>query len=320
MSQNMRAQRGRTGFTLIELLVVIAIIAVLIGLLLPAIQKVREAAARMKCQNNLKQLALAVHNYENTCEEFPIDTWIICVSPYIEQSAAAQGVMSSDPSLNAAALAAKLPLLYCPSEPRPNTGYIASWGATYGNTWYVAVTGLDFNDGHREVYLGNASVSQWDYLPDPSRSGILTQTSTFFYSSSGASLGMAYHGSKISQVTDGLSNTVMIGERPPSPDLSAGIWFDNWYTRIGAANTTLFYTTTDGSGSTGTPCPSTAYFVPSDNTNFCGVNHFWSWHTPGGGNFAFGDGSVRFLPYSANQILLKLATRAGGEVVDASQY
>jgi prepilin-type processing-associated H-X9-DG protein len=127
----------------------------------------------------------------------------------------------------------------------------------------------------------------------------------------------------IAAVTDGLSNTLLIGEQPPGPSNSvAGItnYWDalNRDNLLGVANTTLWRPTQTSQArfqqDGGPPCPPVAYFAPGDMVNSCSINHLWSFH-PGGSNFAFGDGSVRFVPYSASQVLLPLATRAGGEVV-----
>src|SRR5205814_1822004 len=130
-------RRNREGFTLIELLVVIAIIAILIGLLVPAVQKVREAAANAQCQNNLKQLGIAIHNYIGTNKRFPANatqlsyswaadstapgstrwTWIARILPYIEQSALAAQYDIPNATMGSAqaGLTAIIPTLQCPS-------------------------------------------------------------------------------------------------------------------------------------------------------------------------------------------------------------
>jgi prepilin-type N-terminal cleavage/methylation domain-containing protein len=154
MSLNMRAQQGRTGFTLIELLVVIAIIAILIGMLLPAIQKVREAANRVQCQNGLKQMALACHNYADANNSFPYatigdwsatgdNTWLVAILPYVEQ----QNTFIQTPQVRACP---PVRLYICPSDPQPFSYLSGSpaWNSgsqIFGVTDYVAVLGLDYN-------------------------------------------------------------------------------------------------------------------------------------------------------------------------------
>jgi len=231
-----------------------------------------------------------------------------------------------------------IPVLNCPSDPRGNattklkTFYDAYYPGNnwtdlriFAYTWYVSVAGISEADAY-------------DWSMKPVRAGILS-------ASMGANYQPAF--SRVSDVTDGLSNTMMFGERPPAIALSdkcgdfMGIWYYSYNnTTCGAQGVEPANVPTDGGNSLpgqtplGPNCPQVSLFGPTDLNHCCSLNHFGSFHT-GGANFAFGDGSVRFISYSIANVALPpasqvpngaqtlfeaLSTRAGGEVADTSNY
>jgi prepilin-type N-terminal cleavage/methylation domain-containing protein/prepilin-type processing-associated H-X9-DG protein len=293
----------RPGYTLVEVLVTVAIIAVLIGLLLPAVQKARAAAGRLRCQNNLKQLGLALHAYHASAESlppglsvaadrgrYPYLGWPARVLPHVEQDPLwrqAEAAFATDPSPasfyghppHERILGTVVRLLNCPADPRL-PGPVVVGGHPIAFTSYLGVEGVD----------------------QDRRDGLLWLDSRV----------------RFTDVQDGTSNTLLLGERPPSADLHFGWWYagtgqdrSNW---DGAADYLLPAQETNRTYRAPT-CPHGPYsFRPGSPDDMCSTFHFWSPH-PGGAHFAFADGSVRFLKYSADPILPALATRAGGEAV-----
>ncbi len=301
----MSPQARRPGFTLIELLVVLAIIAVLIGLLLPAVQKVREAANRMSCSNNLKQIGLALHTFHDTHNHFPPPRykdfgrpftspgWPAQVLPFIEQEGLERLALSADVREIVAAWEKPVALFKCPSDGRPNRTAPATLfplgvkvKTETAFTWYPGVAG---SVGR----LVGATLP-----PDvPAASVGLFQPNA--------------RGVRVADVTDGTSNTFAVGERPPTLTPEGwGLWpISDYDTILATQNYLNVYA----------GCPEPGIFRRGNVADDCDSNHFWSLH-PGGANWLFADGSVRFLGYAAQPLTIPLATRAGGEVVSAADF
>ena len=324
-----RLRLGRSGFTLIELLVVIAIIGILIALLLPAVQKVRDAATRTQCQNRLKQIGLAMHNYEGVEKCFPTGvqlgyplqtlrphpygwytSWLWKLTPYMEQdnlwnqdhAIVPQASVGYDPWSTIVphpALGTVMPMYICNADQRTLLAE-PSEGLTVALTSFLGVAGTRANGSSSNL---------------PTKDGML-----FFDSKV-----------RIPEVTDGLSNTLLVGERPPSgPEMDFGWWF------AGAGQDPGYFGSGDvvlGMRETNTTVQVPGYsqcgqgplnpgfpFGPGQINNLCDMFHFWSLHS-GGCNFLLGDGHVKMINYSVSQqIMDALATRDGNETITGGDY
>lgn len=328
----------RNGFTLVELLVVIAIIGVLIALLLPAVQQAREAARRMQCSNNLKQLGLAFHNYHGTYQCFPFgwnitgdlngSGWPFQLLPYLEQTALNDKWDSRVPAMDqaasigypAAAAAANLEVIktpigafMCPSAAADTihdygvpTGSLSAGVPPVDLSWTAARSDYTATSGIR----GDFATLAYAANPASSRGGVLWQTGYGGKSSC----------PRMADISDGTSNTFLVGERlggsnvyklrKIDPTLTAaagpaqgGAWGDiltgeHW------AQGSLYDGSFTGSGG---PC-----IINCSNGRSVG---YFAFH-PGGANFLMCDGSVRFIPSTISAYTFaSLVTLSNGEVI-----
>ncbi len=296
---------SRKGFTLIELLVVIAIIAILIALLLPAVQQAREAARRTECKNNLKQMGLALHNYHDTFGTFPpgwigVDAgmasahegvngagWGTMILPYLDQSPLFgrfnPNVGIEDP-LNDPFRLQTLTVFRCPSDPQPDRFAIDEEGSPGTVICELPIAN----------YVGAfGTVELHDCENTPGTAPV---------TAAGQCIGdgVFYHNSRVNfrDITDGTSNTFMIGERKTNDALG---WYSTWVGRVAEGEEAF-----------------QRILGSFDHTPNSPVAHFddFSSHHVGGAQFVLADGHVRFVSENINELVYQaVSTIRGGEIV-----
>jgi prepilin-type N-terminal cleavage/methylation domain-containing protein len=293
--------RRRSGFTLIELLVVIAIIAVLIALLLPAVQQAREAARRAQCKSNLKQIGLAIHNYNSSTNICPPGyitgasttnagySWGCMLLPYLDQAPIYNTINFAQ--VPAGSLPQQLPVWKCPSDPdsnglSPYNSVSGSQNTTTG-TWSTTNTTPSTNNG-KSNYVGNGGRGR---LATTSTDGVFFINSNIVFAA----------------VLDGLSLTFFAGERAQS--LGSAAWGasvgdDTW-------DSTNNVVVVGGAGNTGRQVLGTGASGP----NAGGSSGFGSKHV-GGCHMLLGDGAVRFVSNNVDRTTFtNLCGRADGLTV-----
>lgn len=301
----MRRYASRRGFTLVELLVVIAIIGILVALLLPAVQAARESARRMSCSNNMKQVALALHNYHDSYRVFPPGSlrqaptgfyWgmMMYTLPFMEQESAHDGIDFTQVgatqhcgqyliALQAAGAAEPgslfMNILACPSDPNSGKEKDSLADPNAGDVGILYPTN----------YLGMGGSNDADITGTYNGCNGLTWT--------GDGVFYRFSNTNFARVTDGTSNTIMIGERGIPQDLG-------WGWPICGGNECEHYVSSTLGLSKGNKDP---YYIQ--------VQHLWSWH-PGGAYVGLTDGSIRFVSYTIDyNTYLAVSTRSNGEVV-----
>lgn len=306
--------RKPAGFTLVELLVVIAIIGILIALLLPAVQAAREAARRAQCTNNLKQLALGLHNYESSYGTFPPGaiymgttaitsaaqicrdggwgaTWVVMVLPFIEQKPLADQYVSGSLARTGGATTAnnmvtrtQIPALLCPTHP-PITSRLTQDFDGFAKGNYAGCT-------------GGGQMVLWSHFNNSEYKGVFSV--------------VGQYGAKLRDITDGTSNVVMLSEicilDNVSDDRGAWGWcagplfsgqaYCNSQTRIFTPNTTQY---TDCSQYAANNTNETKFNLKNDPDGTTGAGVGARSFHPGGVNAALADGSVRFLSDTIDQ-------------------